>query len=49
VKLRSRAPSDYQVSIREVVGTSTADDEIIQLENRWKEKPRTKEMGLNGN
>jgi hypothetical protein len=49
VKLKSRAPSDYQVSILEVVGTSTTDDEIIQLENRWKEKLRTREMGLNGN
>lgn len=49
VKLKSRDRSDYQVTILEVVGTSTTDDEIIQLENRWKEKLRTKEMGLNGN
>jgi hypothetical protein len=49
VKLKSRDRSDYQVSILEVVGTSTTDDEIIHLENRWKEKLRTKEMGLNGN
>jgi hypothetical protein len=49
VKLKSRARSDYQVSIMEVVGTSTTDDEIGELENRWKEKLRTREMGLNGN
>lgn len=49
VKLKSREPSDYQVSILEVVGTSTTDDEVIALENRWKEKLKTKEMGLNGN
>jgi hypothetical protein len=49
VKLKSREPSDYQVSILEVVGTSTTDDEILNLENTWKKKLRTKEMGLNGN
>jgi hypothetical protein len=49
IKLKSREPSDYQVSILELVGTSTTDNEIIQLENQWKEKLRTKEMGLNGN
>ena len=49
VRLKSRERSDYQVSILEVVGTSTTDDEIIKLEYRWKEKLRTKEMGLNGN
>ena len=49
IKLKSREPSDYQVSILEVVGTSTTENEIIQLENLWKEKLRTKEMGLNGN
>jgi hypothetical protein len=49
IQLKSREPSDYQVSILEVFGTSTLDDEIIHLENRWKQKLRTKEMGLNGN
>jgi hypothetical protein len=49
VKLKSREPSDYQVSILEVVGTSTTDEEIVRLETRWKEKLRTREMGLNGN
>ena len=49
VKLKSRDPSDYQVTILEVVGTSTTNDEIIQIEKQWKEKLRTKEMGLNGN
>jgi GIY-YIG catalytic domain len=49
VKLKSREMSDYQVSILEVVGTSTTDKQIIDLEIRWKEKLQTKQMGLNGN
>lgn len=49
IKLKSREPSDYQVSILEVVGTSTTDEEIIDLEKRWKDKLRTRDMGLNGN
>jgi hypothetical protein len=31
VKLKSRQPSDYHVSILDVVGTSTTDDEIFKL------------------
>jgi hypothetical protein len=46
VKLESREPSDYQVSIFEVVGTSTTEGEILRLENGWKEKLHTKPQSL---
>jgi hypothetical protein len=47
--LKSRDPSDYRVSILEVVGNQMSTDEIIHLEQRWKEKLQSKEMGLNKN
>jgi hypothetical protein len=48
VALKSRAPSDYQVSILEVAGTaSTLDDDIIKMEEQWKSKLQSREMGLN--
>jgi GIY-YIG catalytic domain len=49
VKLKSREPSDYQVSILEVVGTAATDGEILEIEERWKQKLRSREMGLNAN
>lgn len=45
--LKSREPSDYQVSILEVAGTASTRDDIIQMEERWKFKLQSKEMGLN--
>ena len=45
--LKSREPSDYQVSILEIAGTATTSDEIIVMEERWKRKLQSKEMGLN--
>lgn len=45
--LKSRDPSDYRVSILEVAGSKMNTDEIIHLEQRWKEKLQSKEMGLN--
>jgi hypothetical protein len=48
VALKSRDPSDYQASILEVAGTaSTMDDDIIKMEERWKSKLQSREMGLN--
>ena len=47
--LKSRDPSDYRVSILEVAGSQMATNEIIYLEQRWKEKLQSKEMGLNKN
>lgn len=49
VRLKSREPSDYQVSILEVAGSAATVAEIDEMERRWKSKLRTKEMGLNGN
>lgn len=49
VGLRSRDPSDYQVSILEVVGNSASGDEVVALETLWKRKLRSQEMGLNRN
>lgn len=49
VALKSRNPSDYQVSILEVAGTSSTDDDILGMEQRWKVKLQSNEMGLNRN
>jgi hypothetical protein len=49
VALKSRNPSDYQVSILEVAGSAATDDEIAAMEVRWKAKLQSREMGLNRN
>ena len=49
VGLTSRDPSDYQVSILEVAGSSSTADEIMALETLWKRKLQSREMGLNRN
>ena len=49
VGLLSRDPSDYQVSILEVVGNSASGNEVVALEALWKRKLRSQEMGLNRN
>lgn len=49
VALKSRDPSDYQVSILEVAGTATTAEEIFQMESLWKAKLQSREMGLNRN
>lgn len=51
VQLKSREPSDYQVAILEVAGSSQTSDDIIAMENAWKEKLQTREkgFGLNSN
>lgn len=49
VGLRSRDPSNYQVSILEVAGSSSTTDEIIAMEQLWKAKLQSREMGLNRN
>jgi hypothetical protein len=40
---------DYQVSILEVAGSASTHDDILLMENRWKMKLRSREMGLNRN
>jgi len=49
VGLKSREPSDYQVSILEVAGSSATKDEIISMEGHWQKKLQSREMGLNKN
>ncbi|MEP7339156.1 MAG: GIY-YIG nuclease family protein [Acidobacteriota bacterium] len=49
VGLKSRDPSDYQVSILEVAGTSATADDILSMEGRWQSKLQSQEMGLNRN
>jgi hypothetical protein len=47
--LKSRDPSDYQVSVLEVAGSTATTDEIIAMEDLWKRKLQSREMGLNRN
>jgi hypothetical protein len=47
--LKSRDPSDYQISILEVAGSAAATDDIIAMEQLWKAKLQSREMGLNRN
>jgi len=49
VALKSREPSDYQVSILEMAGTAATSEEIYQMESKWKMKLQSLEMGLNKN
>jgi hypothetical protein len=49
IALKSRDPSDYQVSILEVIGTSLTFEEIIGREGLWKQKLPSRDMGLNRN
>jgi hypothetical protein len=49
VGLKSRDPSDYQVSILEVAGSASTVEEIIAMEVLWKRKLQSREMGLNKN
>lgn len=49
VGLKSRDPSDYQVSILEVSGSTATFEEIFAAEHLWKAKLQSREMGLNKN
>lgn len=49
IAFRSREPEDYRVSILEVAGSLATDDDIVRMEQRWKEKLQSREMGLNRN
>lgn len=40
-ELRSRDPSDYEVSVLEVAGTSATLTEILEMEGRWQRKLRS--------
>lgn len=49
VALKSREPSDYQVSILETAGSAATIDDLFALESRWKNKLQSRDMGLNRN
>lgn len=49
VRLRSRDPSDYQVCILEFAGSSATPSDIAAMEERWKRKLQSRDMGLNAN
>lgn len=49
VGLKSRDPSDYQVSILEVAGSIATTQEVLDMETLWKRKLQSREMGLNKN
>lgn len=49
VGLKSREASDYRVSILEMAGSQLTTDDILRLEQIWKEKLQSREMGLNRN
>jgi hypothetical protein len=49
VRLRSRDPSDYQVCILEFAGSSATPKDIATMEERWKRKLQSRDMGLNAN
>jgi hypothetical protein len=49
VGLKSRDPSDYQVSILEVAGSAASLEDILAMEVLWKLKLQSREMGLNRN
>lgn len=49
VVLKSRDPSDYQVSILDVAGPAATHTDIIKMESQWKVKLQSREMGLNKN
>lgn len=49
IGLKSSDPCDYQVSILEVSGSAASHEEIIGIEQLWKRKLQSREMGLNRN
>ena len=49
IALKSRDTSDYQVSILEVAGTAPTPFDIIKMEELWKQKLQSRQMGLNRN
>lgn len=49
IGLKSSEPSDYEISILEVSGSAVSQEEIVAAEQVWKQKLRSREMGLNRN
>lgn len=49
VALKGRPASDYQVAILEVAGSAASESDLSKMENRWKHKLQSREIGLNRN
>ena len=49
VALIGREPSDFIVSILQVAGSADSPDDIVAMEQVWKRKLQTRELGLNRN
>lgn len=49
VGMKTHGSDDFQVTILELASLSTTVDEVIALENRWKDKLLTRQFGLNLN
>jgi len=49
VALKSRDPSYYQISVLEVAGSAATAEQIIAMEQLWKDKLQSRDMGLNRN
>lgn len=47
--MRELPPADYQLSVLEVASSSATVDQILALEERWKQKLLTRRFGLNAN
>lgn len=47
--MRLAPHTEYQVTILEVAPSSATAEDIIGLENRWKDKLRSRGFGLNRN
>ena len=48
-EMKKFSAEDYQVSILEVAPSSASDEDIIEIEARWKRKTLSKVFGLNAN
>ncbi len=48
-RMRDLPPGDYNVSLLEIVSSSTTDRELLDVEMRWKQKLLSREFGLNAN
>ena len=49
IRMKELPDRDYQVSVLEVASSSAGFEQIIGIENRWKETLLTREFGLNKN
>ena len=48
-RMKDRQHSDYHVAVLEVAASSTSFENLIAMENRWKEKLQARDFGLNAN